>query len=217
MNAAERRDQHAVRAREDAVHHARLRSVEGGGEPAVRVEEAQEDPVGEDGIEQVLGQEHRGEVVGRVRLDRRVEIVESGAGQRDEPAAAADHVGDPNPAFGIAPHELSDLIGAGHSRGKCLPAIFLRKADEVFQEQRLDPCPDETPDDVEEQDSTENLSDLGEVHPVLWKKAVLRPVTSVASQNSVRAALNRRTAKDAVSGKAPVDESRRQVAGRFSD
>ena len=57
------------------------------------------------------------------------------------------------------PTNDADVERLSHARRERLPALFLREPDEVLQQQRLDAVPDETPDDVEEQDAAADAPD----------------------------------------------------------
>ena len=124
----QRGDEQAVGAREHAVHDSRLRPVERRGETAVRVVERQEDPAGQDRVEQVVLQRDRREVGGRFVGDLHVGVVEAGHPQHDEAAAPADHVGDADPPFGVPLQQVEDVEGRLHPRRERLPPLVLGEA-----------------------------------------------------------------------------------------
>jgi hypothetical protein len=83
-----------IGARLDAVHDARLRTVEGGREKTVSIVEREKDPVGHDRIEQIVREPRRNEARRRILGDPLVQVEEARSRERDETAAPPDHVDD---------------------------------------------------------------------------------------------------------------------------
>ena len=200
----EGRDEQAVRAREHAVHDARLRAVERRRQKPIRVIKRQENPARHDGVEEVVLQEQCGEISRRVHADVGIEIEKAGHPERDEAAAATDHVHDTNAPFGVAAHELGDVERPSHSGRERFAALVLREPNDVSQEQRLDAPPDEPPQHVEEQDAEE---DIGQPLPsdVIGGEEIR--IASGCEQDAPEERQRRiegeGTAEDAISGTAP--------------
>jgi hypothetical protein len=91
--------------------------------------------------------------------DALVQIKESCRRKRDKSAPSADHVNNPDSSFRVARGERCNLEGRAHPRRECLAPVFFCEADEVFQQQRLDAVPDESPDDIKEKDAEGNARD----------------------------------------------------------
>ena len=99
-----------------------------------------------------------------------VQIEEAGHGERHETPAAPDHVDDADPALGVPCHEVGHVERLAHARAERQPALLLREADEVREQQALDAVPDESPQHVEEQDPAADAEDRSTVDVVVGEE-----------------------------------------------